>query len=182
MAKDDRKRIWTVDVEYDWGGRTNGTQGIDQGLTGITEAFKDYSVKGIFFISGELSTSYPELAKKLRLLGHKVGSHGYFHTKFKEGFRRQEDKNLSQVLFKTRLYRAPKFYWDREDSIYSSPRNHTGLLKRMWLSEPIREIIYLHPFDIVETKESAPNLFCKLWYSQPKRAYKTFLNLLERYH
>lgn len=172
---------WTVDVEYDWGGRTNGTIGITEGLPKIISAFKDKGVTGIFFISTELISQFPRLPFYLREVGHEVGSHGHFHTVYKEKFRQEKDRRLSMKYFQSGAhYRAPKFSYENDD-IYSKKEGHTGLLKHMWLKEPMRKIFYLHPFDIVETKEKAPNLFCKLWYSQPKRAYETFINLLDNY-
>lgn len=175
---------WTVDVEYDWGGRTDGIEGIKTGLPRIAELFLKQSIIGLFFISTETSKHYPRLAEKLRNCGHEVGSHGHVHAKYKESFRRQADKDLSLSLLGDQKahFRAPKFYWETDD-IYSQKKNHVSLLKNKWLKENIKDntIIYLHPFDIVETSELAPNLFCKLWYSRPKRAYETFINLLNRY-
>ncbi len=183
---------WTVDIEYDWGGRTNGIQGIERGLPKIVEAFREHSIKALFFISTEIAETDYSFIKNLRNLGHEIGSHGHFHTKFKEEFRRQADKDLSVSLLanyeslpkESIRYRAPKFYHEVRGEIYSYKKSHVSLLKNMWLKEKIKEetIIYLHPFDIIETPEKAPNLFCKLWYSQPKKAYETFIDLLNHYH
>lgn len=169
---------WTVDVEYNFGGRTNGTDGLFEGIDRILQSFDSFGVRGVFFISTEVLQDRPQLIRILKEKNHAIGSHGHFHTRFKEKWRRIEDRRISEEILGSKLYRAPKFYWAREDNIYSSPRNHTSLLKHMWVGEPVRDIIYLHPFDIVETEEKAPNLFCKLWYSQPKRAYETFISLL----
>lgn len=179
----DKKYQWTVDVEKNFGGRTNGTSGIEIGLPKIIQAFNQAKVTGLFFVSTELEDSYPGLIASIRIQGHKVGSHGHFHTVFKEGFRRQANKDLSLKYFgKDVPFRAPKFSHITED-IYSNPKGHVSLLKQTWfgLKLPPDPIFYLHPFDIVETDEKAPNLFCKLWYSQPRFAYATFIDLLKCY-
>ena len=174
---------YTVDVESDWGGRTDEHKGIEEGLPKIIETFKKYNIQGLFFISTELSSDYPyRLIEDLRLLGHEVGSHGHFHTRFKEGFRRQADKDLSlQYVGKEAHYRAPKFSHITED-IYSNPKGHVGLLKHMWLKTPIPPdpIFYLHPFDIVGG-DNPHNLFCRMWYSKPEKALLLLKKLLEKY-
>jgi len=154
----------TCDVEGDWGWRTNTTQGIDEGLPKILDVFDRHNIKAIFFIAPNLS------GLTTRLLKHTIGVH---------------PKNPLVVLKPSRiLIRAHKFYkfqgWEYYLP-YSSPKNHTSLLRHMWYGQPIRDIFYLHPFDIVRPKTKAPNLFCKLWYSQPERAYETFKNLVAKY-
>lgn len=175
---------WTVDVEYDWGGRTNGVRGISEGLPEIIKLFDGAGIKALFFISTELLEDHPDVLKTIREKGHRVGSHGHFHQRFKESFRRQADKDLSLAYLEDQKarFRAPKFYWQTED-IYSNPKNHVSLLKHLWLGQKIKEetIMYLHPFDIVETAEPPPNLFCKLWYSQPKKASQLLSTLVNRY-
>lgn len=175
---------WTVDVEYDWGARTNGIEGIKRGLPEIANLFYKHSISALFFISTELFKDYPDLDQYLKACGHAVGSHGHFHTKYKESFRRKVDKDLSLSLLGSpeAHFRAPKFYYETDD-IYSQKKNHVSLLKHLWLGQKIKEetIIYLHPFDIVETTEPAPNLFCKLWYSRPKEAGKLLSTLVKRY-
>ena len=178
----DEKFTWTVDVEADWGGRVNEYKGIEEGLPKIIQAFKRESTRVLFFISTEITKDYPGLIEGLRSLGHKVGSHGHFHTKFKESFRRQADKDLSlQYVGKEAYYRAPKFSHITED-IYSNPKGHVGLLKHMWLKTriPPDPIFYLHPFDIVGG-DNPPNLFCRLWYSRPEKALLLLKYLLQKY-
>ena len=180
----DEKFTWTVDVDGggDYGGRINEYKGIQEGLPRIIQAFKRQSIRGLFFVSTELTTDYPRLIKELRNLGHEVGSHGHFHTVFKESFRRQADKDLSlQYVGKEARYRAPKFSHITED-IYSNPKGHVGLLKHMWLKTPIPTdpIFYLHPFDIVEST-NPPNLFCRLWYSKPNKALLLLEKLIRLY-
>lgn len=175
---------WTVDVDGgDWGGRSEGCAGIEKGLYKIIRDFKNAGIFGLFFISTELLKNYPRLIEDLRIQGQAVGSHGHFHERFETKARRQENKDLSETYFKYKVpFRAPKFSLETEDR-YSQKKGHVSLLKHMWLKTKINEdtIIYLHPFDIVETKQPAPNLFCKLWYSRPRKAYDTFTNLLNRY-
>lgn len=175
---------WTVDVEYDFGGRTNGTEGIERGLPRIIKNFADGHINAIFFISTEIQTDISGLVKELRDQGHEIGSHGHFHQKFKEGFRRQADKDLSLFLLGPQAvkFRAPKFNWETED-IYSQKKNHVSLLKHLWLVQKIKPetIIYLHPFDIVKTDEPPPNLFCRLWYSRPDAAFNLFKEMVNKY-
>lgn len=182
---------WTVDVESDWGGRSSKTEGIESGLPRIIRTFEERSIKAIFFISTELLRRYPSLPREIRGKGHEVGSHGHFHTNYKEWWRKEEDRQLSlQMLTQYELvlkrdvrYRGPKFGHPIKGEPYSICNNHVSVLKKMWLGNMIdsNSIIYLHPFDIVETKEKAPNIFCKLWYSRPKKAYETFTNLTRLY-
>lgn len=179
---------WTVDVEYDWGGRTNGSVGLTEGIPKILAAFREAKIKALFFISTETLESVPNLIETIRYEGHEIGSHGHFHTRFKEKWRAQKDKEISQQILRTRFvpgrwYRAPKFYWRPDDTIYANPKGHVSLLKHMWFKQPIKPetILYLHPFDIVAPLEPAPNLFCRLWYSRPDLAYFTFEQLVKRY-
>lgn len=179
---------WTVDVEFDWGGRTNGKVGLEQGLPKILEAFGRKKIKALFFISTETLESLPFLVQGIMAQGHEIGSHGHFHVNFREVWRKENDKRISEAFLASHKslsqrsirYRAPKFNYPISGEFYSNRNSHVSLLKHMWLKEKIKgdTIMYLHPFDIVETKEPAPNLFCKLWYSRPKRAYETFINLL----
>lgn len=182
---------WTVDVEYDFGGRTNGIEGLIHGVQYITNAFKKYNIKALFFISTETLGKWPPFIKDIRDGGHEIGSHGHYHTAYKNRRLSEADKEMSikiiasyESISKENVrYRAPKFNYKVSGELYSYRKSHVSLLKHMWLKEKIKKktIIYLHPFDIVETNELAPNLFCKLWYSRPKRAYDTFINLLNRY-
>lgn len=179
---------WTVDVELDWGGRTTGERGLKEGIPKILEVFRAYKIKGLFFISTEILPQYRQLVKDILSAGHEVGSHGHFHICYKDAWRYEKDRQISKTLLSAFTgssdmhYRAPKFSYN-DGGVYATPANHVGLLKHMWTgamtsNEPI---FYLHPFDIVKTEEKPPNLFCKLWYSQPERAYASLINLACRY-
>lgn len=174
---------FTVDVEFDWGGRTNGTRGIKEGLPLIFETFRSHGVQGLFFVSTELLDSNKSLIQDIRAEGHQIASHGHFHTRIKENFRKEADRRLSLSYLggKDFHYRAPKFSYVTDD-VYSNPKNHVGLLKKMWLNIPIPKdpIFYLHPFDLVGGKDY-PDLFCRVWYSRPKQACKVFKNLVSSY-
>ena len=182
---------FTVDCEFDWGGRTYGTTGLTQGLPRILSAFRQAGVRGLFFVSTELLQDWGDCLWLITNQGHEIGSHGHFHTIYKDRWRAEADRHLSLKLLaeyqsvpqESIRYRAPKFNYEVRGEQYSYRKAHVSLLRHMWLKEKIKEdtIIYLHPFDIVETKEKAPNLFCKLWYSQPKKAYETLIDLLESY-
>ena len=179
----DQKFTWTVDVETDYGGRTNTIEGIKEGLPLIFETFRSHGVQGLFFVSTELLDIDGGIIKTIQNQGHQIGSHGHFHTRIKEDFRRQADKRLSLLRLGREdvHYRAPKFSFVTPD-IYSNPKNHVGLLKKMWLNIPIPKdpIFYLHPFDLVGGKDY-PDLFCRVWYSRPKQACKVFKNLVSSY-
>ena len=181
---------WTIDAESDFGGRTNETTGITKGLPRIFEAFRKEKVKALFFVSTELLEYTPSIVQKILSEGHEIGSHGHFHTIYKEDFRKEADRKLSLELLATHQslskesiqYRAPKFNFKVSGQLYSDRNGHVGLLKHMWLKTPILAdpIFYLHPFDIVGGN-NPPNLFCRLWYSKPDKALQLFKNLLQKY-
>jgi len=173
---------WTVEVEYDFGGRSNGTLGIERGVPLIVREFEKRHIKAIFFVSTELLREFRRTVREIKDRGHTIGSHGHFHTIWKDKWRAEEDRLIAQTLLIPYVgdichYRAPKFSYRTTDR-YSQHEGHVGLLKTMWgLETPIIEsIIYLHPFDIVEHGKS-PNLFCKLWYSRPDSALRMFKRL-----
>lgn len=185
----EKKYTWTIDVDGgDWGARTKGTDGIDKGMPLIYKALRDYDVKGLFFINTEVFEERPGIAQDILNEGHEIACHGHFHVCFKESWRQVQNMLISKSLLTdctTQSYfsfRAPKFSYVFKGQPYSDPINHVSLLKYMWLWKKITNdsIFYLHPFDLVEGK-NPPNLFCKVWYSKPRQAYETFLDLLRRY-
>lgn len=179
---------FTVDVDGgDWGGRKDDHKGLRDGLGLILTTLRMYKIKALFFVSTELLRDYKKEIKQILEEGHEVGSHGHFHIRYKDKWRAEKDRQISDTLLLSvtgnpkHKYRAPKFSYVTED-VYSSPKNHVSLLKHMWLGQKVRKesIIYLHPFDLVRG-DSPPNLFCRIWYSNPQRAYETLLNLLNSY-
>lgn len=180
----EEKFSWTVDVETDQGGRSWSKVGITEGLPRIFRLFKDHRIRALFFVSSELVFKDKSLLEQIKGEGHDVGSHGHFHIPFKDRWRAEQDYQISYTLLDKPFYhRAPKFSWNRDASRYSSRKDHVGLLRYTWGLDRIPEdpIFYLHPFDIVESKEPAPNIFCKLWYSRPRKAYETLTDLVTRY-
>ena len=178
---------WTVDVENDFGGRTNGIKGIAEGLPRILEIFRANNVKALFFISSELAISNSGRIQDILDKGHEIGSHGHFHIRYKDHWRAQEDREISERLLslfsqKKLKYRAPRFYYQSEDSIYSYRNNHVSLLKYTWFGGgvPQNPIFYIHPFDIVRGKR-APNLFSQILYSKPELVYETFTKLVDEF-
>ncbi len=181
---------WTVDVEYDWGGRTNGTKGLTEGLPKIIQAFAGAGIKALFFISTELLPENEGIVKAIQDAGHEIGSHGHFHTSYRYKHLSEADKKLSEKILapykplsqESIRYRAPKFNYGKCGEFYSHRKSHVSLLKYTWFGRKIKgeTIFYLHPFDIVRGS-NPPNLFCRLWYSHPERAYETFTNLVRRY-
>src|ERR1700681_4120006 len=89
---------WTVDVEYDWGGRTNGTVGLRDGLRHILGAFKKAKVKALFFISTETLETVPFIVQDILAAQHDIGSHGHFHTNLKHSWRKENDKRISEAF------------------------------------------------------------------------------------
>ena len=185
MAK---KFTWTVDVEFDNGGRTNGTDGLDKGMPLIYKALRNNNTKGLFFISTEILEEQPGVVQDILNEGHNIACHGHFHHCFKEPWRQNQNMKISKTILENYSnqahfdFRAPKFSYVFNGQPYSDPLNHVSVLKHMWYGQKITKdsVFYLHPFDIVGGK-NPPNLFCKMWYSKPRKAYETFLNLLRRY-
>ena len=179
---------WTVDFEVDWGGRSNLVTGLQYGIPKILEVFKQYNIKAIFFISTELIREHRKLITSIQDLGHKLGSHGHFHIVYNNSRRASMDYEISQTLLSSLTgtiynnYRAPKFSYQHGGGTYETPKNHISLLKYLWFGGKITNetIFYLHPFDIIGGVQ-APNLFCKLWYSRPRKALRLFKSLCETY-
>lgn len=183
----DTNYTWTCDVESSWGGRTSDNLGITKGLPMILEVFRAYNVKALFFVSSEIALDNRGMIQRIIDHGHEIGSHGHFHIKYKDDFRAEQDRQISNRLlsiFSTKdlKYRAPRFYYQIPDSIYSYRNNHLSLLKYTWFGGRIsREtIFYIHPFDVVDGI-GAPNLFCRLLYSRPRYVYENFIKLVSLY-
>lgn len=178
---------WTVDVEHDWGGRTNGIQCLTDGLPRILEVFRANNVKALFFVSSEIALANRGRIQDILDKGHEIGSHGHFHIRYKDDWRAQNDKEISERLLslfsqKKLKYRAPRFYYQSEDSVYSYRNNHVSLLKHTWFGGriPQNPIFYIHPFDIVNGSGS-PNIFTSILYSKPELVYETFTRLVEEF-
>ena len=181
----DKKYRWTVDTESDFGGRSLTTQGLDDGLPRILNLFKVHKIKALFFVSTELLFRCRERIWLIKEYGHEIGAHGHFHVIYNNQDRAREDMRLSVDFLKLANlikepvhFRYPKFNTQDSTEPYSCRRNHVSLLRLLFKADKLSpdSTIYLHPFDVTEWKSIPPNLFCKLWYSQPKRAW----NLLER--
>ena len=151
----------TCDIDNgDWGGRTKTQQGIDEGLPKILKLFEQYKIQPIYFVA-------PEFVNECK--GELIGLHP------------KEGQIFPDYYKYIRGHKFCKFPDWQNYLPYSSPKNHTSLLKHMWLRQPMHDIFYFHPFDIIRPKTKPPNLFCKLWYSQPERAYETLKNLVAKY-
>jgi len=180
----DKTYTWTVDVESDWGGRTNGALGIKEGLPAILEIFRAHNIKALFFVSSESALDNRGSINRIVEQGHEIGSHGHFHIRYKEAFRAAQDREISERLLsifsdKALKYRAPWFYYQAEDSIYSYRNNHVSVLRHAWFGGkiPAKPIFYIHPFDIVKG-QNAPNLFTRILYAKPKIVLDTFTELV----
>lgn len=186
---DEKFKRFTVDVDGgDWGGRSPNTLGLKYGLPAILKLLKLHDIKGLFFVSTELLRQHKDEIRNILKEGHELGSHGHFHVVYNNETRAKEDYEISKSLLMTITgkeyphYRAPHFSFDNGD-VYSNPKNHVSLLKYTWglQSIPKEPIFYMHPFDIVDDHQDAPNLFCKILYSRPKAVYRNFVKFLERY-
>ena len=185
---DKKTTLITVDTELDFGGRTSDTDGLDKGIPLILKTLDEFHIKGLFFINTEIMDSRPGVIQDIINAGHEIGCHGHFHTCFKEPWRQYQNMKICQEFlggYSNQDYwhwRAPKFSMSFPSQEYSTSDNHIGLLKSMWFKKPYKSnnILYFHPFDIVETDKPAPNLFCKLWYSRPKEAYELLRRILEK--
>lgn len=179
---------WTIDTELNFGGRTEGTSGIDFGLPIIFKLFKERNIKGLFFVSTEVMEKRLSVTQDILNEGHEVGNHGHFHIPFKEPWRQIQSKEIADNILREYTgkdfheFRAPKFSYQIHGHRYSDPKGHVGLLKHTWFGGKINEdsIFYLHPFDIVRG-DKAPNLFCKIWYSKPEMALNVLRNLTRLY-
>ncbi len=182
------KYTFTVDVEADFGGRDSGIIGLDSGLPKIYRAFKQNNIKALFFVSTEVLGQRPGVIQDILNEGHEIGLHGHFHVPWKEMWRQKQNMDICENIvrnYTNQSYfyiRSPKFSCSFYNQPYSYKNGHVSLLKRLWFKQsiPIDPIFYIHPFDIVGGKH-APNLFSSIWYSRPKEAYETFLNLVRLY-
>ena len=187
---------WTIDIETDWGGRTDGIEGIIKSVPVLINLFKSMGIKPILFISTELLEDFGvnehTLNKYMKriLRDSVVSSHGHFHIHYKSSTRLMEDKRLSESILggwgvKDPYYRPPRFNPLGQNLClpYSNPKNHLSLLKILWFGmKPNKDtIFYLHPFDITPTRTPAPNLFSKLWYSRPIGAMKLLKRLMKEH-
>ena len=176
----------TIDVENDFGGRVQKTDGLDKGLPLIYKALKQKKVRALFFISTEIMETRYAVVQDILNEGHAIGAHGHFHHCFKEPWRQMQNMKLGESLLSEFQehphYRWPKFSYSHPGHLYSYPENHVSLLKYTWFGAKISKepIFYLHPFDVVESP-NAPNLFCKILYSKPRAVYENFIDLLGRY-
>ena len=183
----DTPYTWTVDVDGgDYGGRTNGIQGIKEGLPIILEIFRAYKIKALFFISSEIAIDNRGSIQRIIEHGHEIGSHGHFHIRYKDEWRALQDKKISELLLetfksssqKTLRYRAPWFNFKVSGELYSHRKGHVSILKQTWFGGrlPNDPIFYIHPFDIVRGS-NFPNIFTRVLYSNPDRVLDTFKRL-----
>ena len=182
----DKRFIWTCDLELDWGGRTSGIEGITKGLPIILDIFRSYRIKALFFISSELAMDNRGSINRIIEHGHEIGSHGHFHIKYKDAWRAEQDREISNRLLsiftdKHLEYRAPWFSHETE-SIYSKRDGHVSILKQAWFGGQLLDdpIFYIHPFDIVGGK-NPPSLFTRILYSRPQNVLDTFKRLCRLY-
>lgn len=175
----------TVDVESDWGGRTDTLRGITKGIPFILHEIEKRGLKGIFFLSTQYLHKYADYAMAIKQAGHTIGNHGNKHVvnpeKFWDEVADAERRINCYLDCSSKYVRAPKFSCVIDTDKYSSPKNHVGLLRSVWFgTKPNADsILYLHPFDLVKPTTKAPNLMCKLWYSRYEEARLRFTEFLD---
>ena len=167
----------TFDVESDWGGRGDTYFACEEIVPRILILLKKLRIHGLFFLSRGVPFA---IAHSIESHGHSLGSHGKYHTVFPSKI--ENKLNVEDGIRGTGYehWRAPKFCHEEKWNVYSVKEYHYGILKYMWFGGEQKPIFYAHPFDFYEWKGKLipPSLFCRLWYSQPKRAWRTFENLL----
>lgn len=194
MAEKIPPHLITCDVETDWGGRTHTVQGLKEGLPFILELFRSHNIKALFFVNTELLRYHHRDIASIKEKGHAIGNHGHFHHIFDSLDRQHQNKEIGEQLLRAYSlvpagpipFRAPKFSL-RINDVYSRKGiwgevEHTGLIRHLYGMDKLSDnrILYFHPFDIIKPNTPAPNLFCKLWYSQHDRA-KALLTKIVRY-
>lgn len=177
-----------MDVESDWGGRTDGLRGITESVPWLLERLRETNLRAIFFLSTQYLERYLDEAKAIQAAGHKIGCHGHLHRSWRGAKWYQWRYDYLQSMTKIEKtfglqrkeipYRAPKFSYTDRLHKYSYPEGHTSLLKHLWLKQPLQEVLYLHPFDLVEPQTPAPNLFCAVWYRRAREAKALLESLL----
>ncbi|HWL94745.1 MAG TPA: DUF3473 domain-containing protein [Phycisphaerae bacterium] len=116
---------FTVDVEdyhnimaRDWLGREGPpTRALLANVDRILEWLEQRSVRGTFFVLGEVAATFPDLIRRIAGGGHELGVHGYYHRQlFKltpASFREEAGsaKRLIEDISGTKVYghRAPAF-------------------------------------------------------------------------
>lgn len=171
----------TVDCESDWGGRVESIQGIQEAIPFILDTLRHHQLKGTFFLSTEYLHSWLQVAKDIQAAGHTLGSHGHEHRRFRRWVTWRLDYLKAAQILEKELglrrpipYRAPKFSYTHPEHRYSDRRGHTSLLRHVWLKEPLKEILYLHPFDLVKPSSKSPSLLCRILYSRWKECREEF--------
>ncbi len=111
----------TIDVESDWGGRSNataaGARGCEEGLSKILAALNKHELQATFFVSGKLAESLPHIVVNLMAEGHEIASHGYDHIDYSaltRGHLRYQLEKSKDILeqqcgAKVTGFRAPQF-------------------------------------------------------------------------
>jgi len=112
----------TVDVESDWGGRTDECLGLERGLPYVLELLDSLGIKATFFISGVVIDKYKEMIRRVSEAGHEVASHGFTHKAYSLLNKKQlfEEINRSKQLLEDEIgveilgFRAPQFRVNKE--------------------------------------------------------------------
>jgi peptidoglycan/xylan/chitin deacetylase (PgdA/CDA1 family) len=73
----------TVDLEKDWGGKSNTCFGVREGLPQILQILEENKVYATFFVNGEIIEQNEDCLKQLVENRHEIASHGFHHVEYK---------------------------------------------------------------------------------------------------
>ncbi len=113
MTTDPYTVCLTVDVEEDCPPYLGTFRGVEEGLDCVLALFAEESVRGTFFVTGQIAMSYPALIGKIVSMGHELGSHGLSHRAFdrmdhETAFREiNRSKKILDAFSQVLSFRAP---------------------------------------------------------------------------
>lgn len=139
---------------------------VDKNINAILELLEICNVKATFFFLGWIAAQYPDLVRKVRLLGHEIASHGYWHDigissprKFYEDIRKSKE-TLEDITGEAIYgHRLPCF-----DSSRS----------RDWFLDVVEEASYLYDSSLYPTYHS-----WNQWTTEKRRVHKVRPGLYE---
>jgi peptidoglycan-N-acetylglucosamine deacetylase len=111
--------------------------GPDEGSTRqLLDILNRYSIKGLFFCSGNAAEKNPGLMKLIRSNGHRVGNHGYYHL---DGWRTDAATYYSDIV-KASGFTSAK--------IFRPPFGRLSLKQRKKVSESYKIVFWdIMPYD-----------------------------------
>lgn len=166
-------KVCALTFDISWG---------DKYSPSILDTLKKNNVRATFFIMGPWSVKYPDIARRIAMEGHEVGSHGYKHENYGEktaewvrGDIQKAHKQIQEVTGKeAALLRPPNGHyskqslqvteelnyrtiiWDADSLDWKNPGTDV-VIKRVLTKTKPGSIILLHASDTpVQTAEALP--------------------------